>query len=92
MQEIVSYLIRQKISSLGHTFSVNLRFEDVRKYSSVQVRDPQGVLFVPPPTVLATVLPAENPEVVTNIVQKLAALFASLTMAKAMQAQALLQR
>lgn len=50
LRRLVSNSIRQKIPSLGANLFVNLRFEEVRKYSSVQVRDPRGVLYVPPPT------------------------------------------
>lgn len=66
--------------------------EDVRKYSFVKVLDPQRYLFVHLLTVFATVPQAENPEVVTNIVQKLAALLAPFSISQAMQAQALLKR
>lgn len=40
LKRLVSDSVRQKIPSLGPNSSVNLRFEEVRKYSSVQVRDP----------------------------------------------------
>lgn len=58
----------------------------------MQVRDPHGVFFVSSPTVFSKATPVENSEVVTNIVQKLAALLEPFRNAHAMQAQALLQR
>lgn len=51
-KRLVSDVIRQKIPSLGPNFSANLHFEEATKYSSLQVRDPQGVLYVSPPAVV----------------------------------------
>lgn len=48
LKRLVSDAVRQKILSL-EAFFVNLRLEKMRKYSSVQVRNTQGIMYVPPP-------------------------------------------
>lgn len=60
----VSDSFRQKIPSLKAHFSVYLRFEACENYSSVQVQDSQGILYVPslvsaPPAPAAALRPLD---------------------------------
>lgn len=79
LRRLVSDSIRQKIPSLGANFSVNLRFEEVRMYYSVQVRDSHLVLYDPQPAAQPTLAvaptPHPTPEVLAALGQKLAAVF-----------------
>lgn len=65
----------QKIPSLGANYFVNLRFDNVRKYSSVQVRNPNLMLHVPPPAIAVAPTLHPTPDVLAELILKLASEF-----------------
>lgn len=79
LRKLVNDSISLIILSLGGNIFFYLRFEEVRKYSSVQVRDPQGVLYVSPPghqpAMAVAFTQHSTPEVLAFLFQKLGAVF-----------------
>lgn len=75
----VSDFIRQQILSLGANFTVKLRFEEIRKYSSGYKQDPNEVLYVflpgPLPGTAVATTPHPTPEVLAVLILKLATVF-----------------
>lgn len=79
LRKLVSNFMRQKIPSFRANFYIILRFEEVRKYSSVKVRDPHRVLYVPlpvaPPAMAVPLTLNPKPKLLKLMVQKFAAVF-----------------